>query len=248
MNKKIELILKESEDTMSAHAVLYFFRLSNICIEAKPIALLSTTVRVGAVEANIENVADIDIPNKKQYAIYPKKENFFVPVLKGIQGEHPEFKMEVKENEMAPMLTDEEMKMLGLTDEDIEEPMKNYLLFTVPDVDEDRRDAYTNMTHALYEVAIAKLKEEKVAFLAKTKKYLFAASEEEIEEVNDQIDKVYDSNKKECDKHKEKKLSEIEKAYQLYLAEKTKEQEAASEEEDASAGGNLFSMNMQDED
>lgn len=156
--------------------------------------------------------------------------------------------MEVKENETIPMLTDEEKKMLGLTDEDIEEPVKNYLLFTVPDVDEDRRDAYTNMTNALYEVAIAKLKEEKAAFLVKTKKYLFAESEEEIEEINDKIDKIYDANKKECDKYKEKKLNEIEEAYQLYLAEKTKEQEAASENENSSAGGNMFSMNMQDED
>lgn len=156
--------------------------------------------------------------------------------------------MEVKENETIPMLTDEEKKMLGLTDEDIEELVKNYLLFTVPDVDENRRDAYTNMTNALYEVAIAKLKEEKAAFLVKTKKYLFAESEEEIEEINDKIDKIYDANKKECDKYKEKKLNEVEEAYQLYLAEKTKEQEAASENENSSAGGNMFSMNMQDED
>ncbi|WP_455621413.1 hypothetical protein [Parabacteroides sp.] len=248
MNKKIELILKETEDTMSAHAVLYFFRLSNICIEAKPIALLSTTVHVGAVEANLENVAGIEIPNKKQYAIYPKKENFFVPILKGIKEEHPEFKMEVKENETTPVLTDEEMKMLGLTKEDFEEPVKNYLLFTVPDVDEERRDAYTDMTEALYDVAIAKLQEEKLSFLAKTKKYLFAESEEGIEEINNEIDKVYENNKKECDKNKEKKLNEIEEAYQLYLAEKLKEQEVASGNEDSSAGGNSFRMDMQDED
>lgn len=248
MIKRIQLILKETEDTMSAHSVLYFFRISNICIDAKPIALLSTTVYVGAIESNLENVADIDIPNKKQYAIYPKKEDLFAPILRGIKEEHPEFKVEVKENETTPVLTDEEMKMLGLTNDDFEEPVKNYLLFTVPDVDKNRRDAYNNMTNALYEVAVTKLREEKSAFLVKVQKYLLACSGEDIEEVNNEIDKVYEKYLKECDNNKEKKLNEIEEAYQLYLAKKAEEEELKSKNEDSSSADNLFKMNMQDDE
>lgn len=248
MNKKIEMILKETEDIMSAHSVLYYFRLSNICIEAKPIALLSSTIYIGAIDANLENVADIDIPNKKQYAIYPKKEEFTLPIIKGIKEEHPEFEVSIKEQETPETLTEEEMKQLGLTEDDFEDPVKNYLLFTVPEVDEDRRDSYVDLTNSLYDVAIVKLQEEKMSFFSKIKKYMFAESEEEIEEINNRIENVYNNNKNDCDKNKEKKLNEIEEAYQLYLAEKAKKEQDALEKESEASSDNLFSINMKDED
>ncbi len=245
MRPKIEFLLNETNEAMCAYSALYMFRLSNISIEAKAIALISTSVTIGGNSCGLEVVSTINIPNKNQYAIYPKNEEYIMPIINGVRDEHPEYSVSLENLEQEESLTQEELDELGIKREDIQEPVDHYLLFTIPDVDEARRDSYVEMTNTLFDVAIVSLNEEKQQFLAKSGKWLFGADDSELEEMNSAIDSALTTNKESCESLRDKKLEEIEQAYQLYLDNKSEKEsdEVAKSNEKAA-----YSMRMDDDE
>lgn len=245
MRRKVEFLLNESSEAMNAYSTLYMFRLSNISVEAKAIALISTSVKIGGNSCGLEIVSTINIPNKNQYAIYPKSKEYFMPIINGVSEEHPEYSVSLENLEQEESLTQEELDELGIKREDIQEPIDRYLLFTIPDVDESRRDSYVEMTNTLFDVTIVKLNEEKQQFLAKSGRWLFGADDDELEEMNSAIDNAFNTNKESCESLRDKKLEEIEQAYQQYLDNKS---ELESDEEEKPNENARYSMRLDDDE
>jgi ribosome recycling factor len=96
-NKTINEIFDETKQKMNGHTMLFYFHLSNLCITADPMALLSATVKIEGQDLNLEDVASVSIPNDKQFSVLPKDKDYLVPITKAIKLEHPEFKLEEKE-------------------------------------------------------------------------------------------------------------------------------------------------------
>ena len=71
-NKTINELFDETKQKMNGHAMLFYFHLSNLCITADPMALLSATIKIEGKELNLEEVASVAIPNDKQFAITAK--------------------------------------------------------------------------------------------------------------------------------------------------------------------------------
>ena len=93
-NKSINELFDETKQKMNGHTMLYYFHLSNLCITADPMALLSSTVKIDGQDLNLEDVANVAIPNDKQFAIMPKDAEYLLPITKAIKLEHPEFELE----------------------------------------------------------------------------------------------------------------------------------------------------------
>ena len=80
--KTINELFDETKQKMNGHTMLFYFHLSNLCITADPMALLSATVKIENQELNLEDVASVSIPNDKQFAVLPKEHDYLLPILR----------------------------------------------------------------------------------------------------------------------------------------------------------------------
>lgn len=232
MSKKdVNQLIQEAQQKMNGYAMLFYFHMSNLCIKADPMALLSAIVEVNGSEMNLEEVATINLPDEKRFAITPNHSEYLFPICKAIKFTHPEFEMEekVERNE----ITDEE---------------ETVIYFTMPTVNEDRRDICVDYIKTRFEAITLKIDTVLSTHTAKIMVQMVGASAENINALKEKLQEIYDWHTNLCKQFREDKEKEVEEAYQEYL--KTAAQEAKQTEEKEAAQGEdtLFSMNMNDDE
>ena len=229
--KKVTDLFEEAKMKMNGYAMLLNFHLANLCIKADPMALLSASIEIDGQSLNLEEVATLNLPNEKQFAITPKDPEYLFPICKAIKLEHPEFEMEEK-NELNEITNEEE----------------TVIYYTMPIVNEDRREVCMDYIKMRYEAITAKMD---VVFSTHTSKIvakMIGSSAEQIESIKEKLQEIYEWHTNLCKKFREDKEKEVEEAYQEYLktvAEQTKE---AEEQEAAQGKDTMFSINMNDEE
>ncbi len=216
MKKAITSTLSEAKGKFEGYTALLDFRYSNLCVEADARALLPVTVTIDGTESNIEKVAWINNPEKDQFAVYPMDQYDLLEIGAGIQLSHPEFKMEVKDWENFP----EEMKTEGDVDE------YKYLLFTMPEVNKDRRDFLLDGVKVLHEQWNMKMELVKTSSAAKLMEYMAGQHKEVIDKTKKQFEDYYKTCYDRGESITEAKKKEIEDGYQRYL-EREKEKQVA---------------------
>lgn len=223
MSKNASELFEEMKLKMNGYAMLFVYNLMSVCIKAEPMSLLSATVKTQGKKLNLEETAAIRMPNEKQFAITPNKEDYLLPIIKAIKTEHPEFEMEEKK-EQHP-ITNEEQTVLYLT---------------MPAVNKDRRDACMNFIQVRYDTISAKIELVYNSYSAKIIGLMKNSPLENIEQTEKKMQELYDSYTTLIDKRRKEKEEEVEAAYQQYL-----EQNEFMEEEEAAIGkGTLTSFNV----
>ena len=214
MRKSIEALISEMKSKMSGYAVMLQYRYMNLCVKAEPAALLSFTVTDDeGEETNLEEVASAGLANDYQFEIYPNDPKMVFAICKGIKEAHPEFKIDTR------------------TEESDEESEENQVVIvcTMPEVNKDRHDLLIEGVDTLYDQCKAKLDANHVTYKARLTAKLVGSSEDDIQEAEDELEKVYKTHDDICLEYKEEKVKEIEEAYQRYLDEQKKKQDAADE-------------------
>lgn len=228
MRSKVFSLLNEAQQKMSGYAVYMNYKLINFSVLAEPAALLSVSVEINNDAVDIEEVADVAIPEDDQFALIPKESENMFAICKAVGIQHPEYKIEQKK-------IDEES--------DAEDP-EMYILCTMPEMDENRHDFGMDYVKTVYDEAIAKIDLVNGAYTAKIAKALMGADAQEIDEANEELKKIGDQNREMCDSYKEMKEKQIETAYQEYL-KKQAEKESAELERQAALGAEAGKqMNM----
>ncbi len=223
MNTYIIAEIDSAQKKMSGYIALLNYRFRNLCVKADPISLLPVTVYVDMDEYNMEDVANVNKPNDFQLGVYPKNPNNLQAVLQGIYEAHPEFKIEQKS-----------MKDENGSDDDAG---SLYLLLTMPEVDDNRRDILNNGIKGLREECRARIDTiyaEKKTFFAEL---LANSKPEEVEEANQALKKAYNECNDLVDELLFKKEDEIEEAYKHYLS---KQEEKLSVEADYTKGFRMY--------
>ncbi len=191
--------LKAFEKKLGGYQYLLTFRYSNLCIKADPMSLLPVTVSVGHVERNIEEVAEVSQMDDYRLAVIPKRMDVLRDVQLGVFDAHPEF-------------------ILSIEQLDEEDPDSKFLLYEMPPVDKQRYDLLTETTKSLYEECKVRmdgvLLEEKRVFAE-----LLAEDPESLKEVADQLNEKHSNAVSDIQELRDKKLEEIETAYEKYLEE-----------------------------
>ena len=214
MRKSIEALISEMKSKMSGYAVMLQYRYMNLCVKAEPAALLSFTVTDDeGEETNLEEVASAGLANDYQFEIYPNDPKMVFAICKGIKEAHPEFKIDTR------------------TEESDEEPEENQVVIvcTMPEVNKDRHDLLIEGVDTLYDQCKAKLDANHATYKTRLTAKLVGSSEDDIQEAEDELEKVYKTHDDICLEYKEEKVKEIEEAYQRYLDEQKKKQDAADE-------------------
>ena len=214
MRKSIEALISEMKSKMSGYAVMLQYRYMNLCVKAEPAALLSFTVTDDeGEETNLEEVASAGLANDYQFEIYPNDPKMVFAICKGIKEAHPEFKIDTR------------------TEESDEESEENQVVIvcTMPEVNKDRHDLLIEGVDTLYDQCKAKLDANHATYKTRLTAKLVESSEDDIQEAEDELEKVYKTHDDICLEYKEEKVKEIEEAYQRYLDEQKKKQDAADE-------------------
>ena len=227
-NKTINELFDETKQKMNGHTMLFYFHLSNLCIKADPMALLSATIKIEDKDLNLEDVASVSIPNDNQFAVRAKDAEYIMPITKGIKLEHPEFKLEEKTEK------DE------ITGEDYV-----VIYYTMPEMNEERHNVCLEYIKANFDATSAKLEAIFSQGSAKVALKMTGASEENIKLAKDTLQEIYDWHTDTLKKLKEDKEKEVEDAYQAYLASEQAENKASLEKQAAEGVDSVFSMSME---
>ena len=214
MRRSIEALISEMKNKMSGYAVLLQYRYMNLCVKAEAASLLSISVVDDEGDDNdLESVAVATLANDYQFEIYPHEPKMVFAICKGIKEAHPEFKMDTR------------------TEEGDEESEENQVVIvcTMPEVNKDRHDTLIDGVGMLYDQCKAKLDANHAVYKTRVTAKLVGSSEGDIQEAEDELEKVYKMHDDICLQYKEEKVKEIEEAYQRYLDEQKKKQDAADE-------------------
>lgn len=201
MNNYLGIELFEFEKKMNGYIMLFNYRISNLCVKAEPTAMLPVTVTLGAMEYNLEEVADAVKPDDYTFYVYPKNQNSLQDIVDGVFDMHPEFKMELATEKRS---------------EDVE---VRYIIYTMPFVNKDRRDLLNEATKTFHKECMANLEACNAKQLDMMAELALKLPPEDINEGKDRMKAIYDDAKEQADKLQEAKLAEIEEGYQRYLSE-----------------------------
>ena len=227
-NKTINELFDETKQKMNGHTMLFYFHLSNLCIKADPMALLSATIKIEDKDLNLEDVASVSIPNDNQFAVRAKDTEYIMPITKGIKLEHPEFKLEEKTEK------DE------ITGEDYV-----VIYYTMPEMNEERHNVCLEYIKANFDATSAKLEAIFSQGSAKVALKMTGASEENIKLAKDTLQEIYDWHTDTLKKLKEDKEKEVEDAYQAFQTGEQEENKATEEKQAAEGVDSIFSMKME---
>jgi ribosome recycling factor len=226
-NKTINEIFDETKQKMNGHTMLFYFHLSNLCITADPMALLSATVKIEGQDLNLEDVASVSIPNDKQFSILPKDKDYLVPITKAIKLEHPEFKLEEKEEK-----------------DEITGENNIVIYYTMPEMNQERHDICMELIKADFDATNTKLEAIFSQGSAKVALKMANASEENMQLAKDKLQEIYDWHTDTLKKLKEEKEKEVEEAFQAYQTGEQEESKATEEKQAAEGIDQVFSMDM----
>ena len=199
MNNYVITEIDSAQKKMSAYVSLLSYRYMNLCVKAELGALMPVNVYLGDQVYNIEDVANVYSPDEFQFSVYPKNENNQQDIIQGIYEAHPEFKMELKTSGGG-----------------------SYILYTMPEVDENRHDFLQNAIKGLHEECCTRLEAIRVEFKESLLENLtkVGVSKDETDEALQAIDELHERTQKMADNQLEQKQTEIDEAYQRYLEEK----------------------------
>lgn len=197
---------------MNGYVALLALRYANLCVKAEAASLLSVTVPIDNEVLNIENVADVGIPEEGVLAVVPKKSLYLQKIGKSVLMAHPEFKMNIVQNEKTQ---DEEDK---------------YLTFTMPQVDKARHDILCDGVDGLQKQCVSKIETVNEQYIAKITAKLINADPETIDKVKDKLKELHDFFSDTCNNLADNKKKEIEDAYQKYVAEQEAKKQELQEE------------------
>ena len=206
---------------MGGYIALLNYRFKNLCVKADIAVLLPVSVYADGEELNIEDVANVNMPDDYQLGVYPKEENDLQSIIQGIYEAHPEVKMEMKSTD------------------DSEE--SKFLLYTMPEVDKNRRDFLINGVKGLYEECQVRMDAVYAGFQTRLAELMTNASAQDVEDANKALEEAYDKCNNIVDELYSKKQQEIEEGYQRYLEEKERQQEE-EEEMNYSQGFRMYNV------
>ena len=225
MKSKVISLMGEAKNKMNGYLALTSLRYGNLCVKAEMLSLLPVTVVIDDEEMNIEAVADVGTVDDKTIGVIPKQSAYLYEIGKGVMEAHPEFKMDIKQNENSD---DEEDK---------------YLTFAMPDVDKDRHKLLSDGVDGLNDQCKAKIDAIYDYYTAQIALHMVNADAETVDKVKDELKKVYDFHNDTLKKMTEDKKKEIDDAYAEYQQKQAEKEQQKGEKE--AAENPLASVSMQ---
>lgn len=254
MNSFLLIQTDEVNRKMDSYIVLLSYRYMNLCVKAEVASLMPVSIVDDGMEFDIEEMADVAIANDFQMVVYPKYPEATKQIVIGIAEAHPEFKLSIKKGRMTYASVDENDED---DDKDNDKKPKTesisldkfpagelgedntglFLVYTMPDVDKNRRDLLTAAVKSLHTECMMRI-DSLFAHHAEifTEVLLSTASIKDGDLLKNRLTEIYDQHKERADMLRDEKIKEIDEAYANYMLKQSKPKEV---ERDFSTGFRL---------
>ena len=198
MNLYITAAVKELKEKLNAYLSLLTYRYANLCVKAELGALLPVTVHAER-EYNLEDVAKVATPDDFRFEIYPNVPDHLQTIISAVFDVHPEFKME-------------------LVREDYGNHNK-HITYTMPKVNKDRRKLLNDTAKLFYEECDAEIEKECAVYMAELPLLADKLSVGDLADVTKMLKRSREESLETSQEIYQKKLAEIDEAYQHYLTD-----------------------------
>ena len=198
MNLYITAAVKELKEKLNAYLSLLTYRYANLCVKAELGALLPVTVHAER-EYNLEDVAKVATPDDFRFEIYPNVPDHLQTIISAVFDVHPEFKME-------------------LVREDYGNHNK-HITYTMPEVNKDRRKLLNDTAKLFYEECDAEIEKECAVYMAELPLLADKLSVGDLADVTKMLKRSREESLETSQEIYQKKLAEIDEAYQHYLTD-----------------------------
>lgn len=238
MKSSVVQLLNEAQQKLSAYAALYNYRLHNLNVKADPEALLSIAVVMGEDELPFEKTARARHGEGRddQFYIFPIDRKFLFPIVKGLKKTHPEYDLAIRD--------------LYENDDNDPEEREQYIVATMPVVNDDRHDALTQAVGVLSDGCKGVMDATLSLYTGRIVSKLSGAPAEDVDEAKEALQRLFDMADGLCKQYRTDKEQEIEDAYAAWQAAQA-EKEAKQQEEEAAhnaLAGLQMKMNPDEED
>ena len=96
MRMTVYKLLQEAQQKMNGYAVYMNYQFMHFGVKAEPAALLTVEIEVGGERMNLEDVADVALPQDDQFALIPKEQDYLFAICKAVAQAHPDYKIKQK--------------------------------------------------------------------------------------------------------------------------------------------------------
>lgn len=222
------------EEKLTGFAAMLNFRYLNLCVKAEEVSLLPVVIMVEGDSKKIEDTAIVAKKNDYQFIVVPKFEEDLQAVGQGIALSHPEFKQKI------------EVMTIDSIDDQMQPVQRNinYILLTMPDVDDNRYDVLKQGVDTLYQDSKSRMDEVFSQSTGKIIAMTIGEEPEDIDRLKKALDRIKDEKKAKIDTLKSDKLKEVEDAHNKWLAEQAEKERQRAIEEAARGTDKLGSMKM----
>jgi len=213
MNRAAIKEFEKMSDSLSTLNAQFAYRLMNLCVKSEPVSLLPITAVIDGEQMKLEECAKVSKDDDYTFKIFPDYSSDIPALAQAIFRAHPEFKQE--------MLTQD----VEYIDEDGQEQVEkmNYILLTMPEVNDERYDVLNDGVKAVYEDTKVKMENVIANADAKMADLMKDESEAEVEKLKKGRDKQVKTWTEQRDKVYNDKLLEIEEAHNKWLSEESEQ-------------------------
>ena len=141
MNRAAIKEFDKMSDSLSTLNAQFAYRLMNLCVKSEPVSLLPIIVFIDGEQMKLEECAKVSKDDDYTFKIIPDFSSDIPALAQAIFRAHPEFKQEMQTMDV------------DYVDEDGQEQIEkmNYILLTMPEVDDERYDVLKDGVKAIYE-------------------------------------------------------------------------------------------------
>lgn len=221
-------------ENLSNYVAVMNYRFMNLCVKAEPVSLLPIEITIEGESQKLEECVKMAKDGDYKFVLFPNYEEDMKDIMRGIAMVHPEFKQEIKTINV------------GVPDENGNKKDREtkYLQLTMPEVNDDRYDVLTQGVKLIYDDCKLQMEVANTKTNAKLAGLTPGESEENIDLLNKELDKLNAQWNEQRDKLRDDKLEEINTAYTKWLGAQGQQEIAKMEEEDARGVGAGMSMKM----
>jgi len=225
-------------ENLSNYVTRMSYRFLNLCVKAEPASLLPVEVMIDGELQHLEKCSMLSKKDDYNFVIIPNFDEDMPIIGNGIFAIHPEFKQKL-----------ETMKV-DVLDENGESKTQEvrYLLITMPVVDDDRYDILKEGVNVAYEECKTQMETTGKVSQAKFSALAMEESQEELDRLDKELEKMNKQWTDHRDKLYEAKLQEIEDAHNKWLAEKAEIDQKRMEDEAAHNEHAARSMRLNQEE
>lgn len=213
MNRSIISELDKMSESLSTLSTQFAYRLMNLCVKSEPVSLLSVSVTVEGEQQTIENCAQVSKDDDFTFKVFPNYDSDIPVIAQAIFKVHPEFKQEMKTVDI-DIINEEGQTQIETV---------NYILLTMPEVNDDRYDVLNDGVKVLYEGLKAQMEAVIARANAKLVLLMKDMNESDIEKIKSVRDDEVKTWTEQRDKIYNDKLKEIDDAHKKWLAKQAEE-------------------------